>query len=492
MEPPNAAAPKAAEKDQYPAFKREINLEQKTETKGEVTIKGQKVPYKVTATTQPVWDEDGKAIAALFYVYYERTDVTNKETRPLVISFNGGPGTASVWMHLGYTGPKKLKIDDEGYPVQPYGFEDNPQSLIDVADIVFIDPVNTGFSRILDKSVPTSKFFGVNADIKYLADWINAFVARQKRWASPKFLIGESYGTTRVSGLSLELQNRHWMYLNGVILVSPTDLGIDRDRVSDAALRIPYMAATAWHHKKLATEFQSKDLTKFLPEVESFTINELMPAIAQGGALSMEKRKDMVKKVSKYIGLNETVVAQQSLEIPYNYFWKELLRDQGKTIGRVGAALQFALVPHAFEDAQGRAFCRRQVRIGLAWQLNAEPLASQGLTILQAGITDRAHRHTGGAGQALGGFLGVQLSLFDPQPQVLTGALQGDIQHFVDLEVFGNRLQHRTTEVRTVGARTEQFEFVHALTSKATACTAMPSSRPVNPSFSVVVALTLT
>jgi len=335
MEPPTAAAPKTAEKDQYPAFKREISLEQKTETKGEVTVKGQKIPYKVTATTQPVWDEDGKAIAALFYVYYERTDVTNKETRPLVISFNGGPGTASVWMHLGYTGPKKLKIDDEGYPVQPYGFEDNPQSLIDVADIVYIDPVNTGFSRILDKSVPTSKFFGVNADIKYLADWINAFVARQKRWASPKFLIGESYGTTRVSGLSLELQNRHWMYLNGVILVSPTDLGIDRDRVSDAALRIPYMAATAWHHKKLAPEFQSKDLTKFLPEVESFTINELMPAIAQGGALSMEKRKDMVKKVSKYIGLNETVVAQQSLEIPYNYFWKELLRDQGKTIGRL-------------------------------------------------------------------------------------------------------------------------------------------------------------
>ena len=112
MEPPTTAAPKAAEKDQYPAFKREINLEQKTETKGEVTIKGQKVPYKVTATTQPVWDEDGKAIATLFYVYYERTDVTNKETRPLVVSFNGGPGTASVWMHLGYTGPKKLKIDD--------------------------------------------------------------------------------------------------------------------------------------------------------------------------------------------------------------------------------------------------------------------------------------------------------------------------------------------------------------------------------------------
>ena len=289
----------------------------------------------MTASTQPVWDEEGKVIAGLFYIYYERTDVTNKETRPLVISFNGGPGTASVWMHLGYTGPKKLKIDDEGYPVQPYGFEDNPQSLLDVADIIYIDPVNTGFSRILDKATPVSKFFGVNADIKYLADWINTFVGRQKRWASPKFLIGESYGTARVSGLSLELQNKHWMFLNGVILVSPTDLGLKRDAVSSAALRIPYMAATAWHHKKLATEYQSKELEKYLPEVEAFTINELMPALAQGGALPLEKRKAMVKKVAGYIGLKETVVAEQNMEVPFDYFWKELLRDQGKTVGRL-------------------------------------------------------------------------------------------------------------------------------------------------------------
>ncbi len=314
---------------------RALSLDQKTEKMGEVTIKGQKVPYKVTASTQPVWNEEGKAVAGLFYVYYERTDVINKETRPLVISFNGGPGTASVWMHLGYTGPKKLKIDDEGYPIQPYGFEDNPQSLLDVADIVYVDPVNTGFSRIIDKATPGSKFFGVTADITYLADWINTFVGRQKRWASPKFLIGESYGTNRVSGLSLELQNRHWMFLNGVILVSPTDLGLKRDAVSSAALRIPYMAATAWHHKKLATEYQSKELEKYLPEVEAFTINELMPALAQGGALPADKRKAMVKKVANYIGLKETVVAEQNMEVPFDYFWKELLRDQGKTIGRL-------------------------------------------------------------------------------------------------------------------------------------------------------------
>ncbi len=316
-------------------FNRALSLDQKVEKTGEVTIKGQKVPYKVTASTQPVWDEEGKAVAGLFYVYYERTDVSNKETRPLVISFNGGPGTASVWMHLGYTGPKKLKIDDEGYPIQPYGFEDNPQSLLDVADIVYVDPVNTGFSRILDKATPGSKFFGVTADIKYLADWINTFVGRQKRWASPKFLIGESYGTNRVSGLSLELQNRHWMFLNGVILVSPTDLGLKRDAVSSAALRIPYMAATAWHHKKLAAPFQAKELEKYLPEVEAFAINELMPALAQGGAMPADKRNAMVKKIAGYIGLNEKVVAEQNMEVPFDYFWKELLRDQRKTVGRL-------------------------------------------------------------------------------------------------------------------------------------------------------------
>ncbi|MFM1930325.1 MAG: hypothetical protein RL387_1653 [Bacteroidota bacterium] len=332
--PTEEAAPKATP-DANPAHKRELNVDLKSEKNGEVTIKGQKVPYKVTTATQPVWDDNGKAIAGLFYVYYERTDVSNKETRPLVISFNGGPGTASVWMHLGYTGPKKLKIDDEGYPIQPYGFEDNQQSILDVADIVFIDPVNTGFSRILDKSTPTSKFFGVNADVKYLADWINAFVARQKRWASPKFLIGESYGTTRVSGLSLELQNRHWMYLNGVILVSPTDLGIKRDGPMSAALRVPYMAATAWHHKKLPADLQSKDLTAYLPEVEAFTINELLPAMTLGGAMSADKRSTMVKKLSKYIGLSETAVMNQNLEIPFDFFWKELLRDQGKTVGRL-------------------------------------------------------------------------------------------------------------------------------------------------------------
>jgi carboxypeptidase C (cathepsin A) len=299
------------------------------------TIKGQKVPYRATTGTMPVWDEDGKAIAGLFYTYYERSDVKDRSSRPLVISFNGGPGSASVWMQIAYTGPSLLNIDDEGYPLQPYGIKENPYSILDIADIVFVNPVNTAYSRPTNKEVPTTKFFGVNADIKYLADWINGFVTRSNRWASPKYLIGESYGTTRVSGLALQLQNSQWMYLNGVILVSPTDLGITRGVVSDAALKLPYFAATAWYHKMLSPDLQNKDLTAILPEVEDFTINELLPSLSKGGSLSEQKRKEIAATMARYSGISETVILQNNLDVPLDYYWKELLRDKGFTVGRL-------------------------------------------------------------------------------------------------------------------------------------------------------------
>ncbi|HEX6430564.1 MAG TPA: carboxypeptidase [Niastella sp.] len=312
-----------------------LALDSSVTTANAITIKGQRVPYNVTAGSMPVWDEQGKPLAGVFYTYYERSDVKDMSTRPLVISFNGGPGTSSVWMEIGYTGPRMLKIDDEGYPIQPYGLRDNPHSILDVADIVYVDPVNTGFSRPADKEIPTSTFFGVTADIKYLAGWINTFVSRFKRWPSPKFLIGESYGTTRVSGLALELQNAQWMYLNGVILVSPTDLGINRNGPVDAALSLPYYAATAWFHKKLPADLQSKDLTAMLPEVETFTVNELIPALAKGGSLSDADKNAISAKMARYSGLSQQFILQNNLEILPNAFWKELLRDKGYTVGRL-------------------------------------------------------------------------------------------------------------------------------------------------------------
>ena len=260
--------------------KRTIDIDSSVVTEHETKILGKRVKYSATTGTQPVWNSKDDAVATLFYTYYQRTDIKDNGSRPLVISFNGGPGSASVWMHVAYTGPRILNIDDEGYPVQPYGVQTNPYSILDVADIVFVNPVNTGYSRVLkneegempSKDAQKSMFFGVNADISYLADWVNTFVTRHNRWRSPKYLIGESYGTTRVSGLALELQNRQWMYLNGVILVSPTDIGIERNGPVKAANRLPYFAATAWYHKKLDPELQNKDLTELLPEVEDFTI----------------------------------------------------------------------------------------------------------------------------------------------------------------------------------------------------------------------------
>jgi carboxypeptidase C (cathepsin A) len=316
-------------------YKRSLQAESSVVTESAITIKGQRVPYKAIAGTLPIWDNDGRAIAGVFYTYYERSDVSDRASRPLVISFNGGPGTPSVWMEIGYTGPRILNIDAEGYPVQPYGLHDNQNSILDVADIVYVDPVNTGFSRQLAKDVPGSKFFGVNADIKYLAEWVSTFISRYKRWASPKYLIGESYGTTRVSGLALELQESQWIYLNGVILVSPTDLGIDRSGPVAAALRLPYFAATAWYHKRLPADLQKKDLTDMLPEVEDFTINQFIPAIAKGGFISADQKKAIAAKVARYSGLSEQAVLDQNFNIPTNFFWKELLRDKGYTIGRL-------------------------------------------------------------------------------------------------------------------------------------------------------------
>jgi len=302
-------------------------------------IKGETVAYQAQTGTQPVWNAEGKPIATLFYTYYKRTDSKNETERPLIFSFNGGPGSASVWMHLAYTGPRILKIDEEGYPVQPYGYKSNPNSLLDVADIVFINPVNTGYSRMLevDGEMPDRKqFFGINEDIAYLAEWLTTFVSRKGRWESPKYLIGESYGGTRVMGLSAALQESQWMYLNGVIMVSPADYKVIRvGGPVSSAMNLPYFAAAAWFHKKLPASLQQKDLTEMLPEVEDFTINKLIPAITKGGFITENEKMEVAHTMSQYSGLSLESILQNNLDVPTRFFWKDLLRDQGVTIGRL-------------------------------------------------------------------------------------------------------------------------------------------------------------
>lgn len=323
----------------YSQKKIELPVDTIVSTTHSVVIQGKNITYTAETGTQPVWNEAGEPVASLFYTYYKRNGIQNTENRPLVISFNGGPGSASVWMHLAYTGPRVLKIDDEGFPVQPYGVKANPHSILDIADIVYVNPVNTGYSRLIekgDKKQDRKDFFGVRADIQYLAGWINTFVTRNNRWLSPKYLIGESYGTTRVSGLALELQNSHWMYLNGVILVSPTEIGIERGGPVEIANRLPYFAAAAWYHKRLPAEMQSKDLEVLLPEVEEYAINTLLPVLVKGGFTNNAKKQEIAAQMSAYSGISEKVLLQNNLAVPFRYFWKELLREEGGfTVGRL-------------------------------------------------------------------------------------------------------------------------------------------------------------
>ena len=319
--------------------KRELPVDTIVITNHTTTIKGEKLSYQSQTGTQPVWDIDGNPIASLFYTYYKRTDIKDINERPLIFSFNGGPGSASVWMHLAYTGPKILKIDEEGYPTQPYGYKSNPNSILDVSDIVFINPVNTAYSRILEvegKKADREKFFGINQDIEYLAEWLNTFVSRKQRWESPKYLIGESYGGTRVMGLSAELQERQWMYLNGVIMVSPADYKVIRvGGPVSSALNLPYYAAAAWYHRQLDPDLQQKDLTEILPEVEEFTINKLIPALSKGGFISDAELKSIASSMARYSGLSEKSIIQNNLDVKTDFFWKDLLRDKGMTIGRL-------------------------------------------------------------------------------------------------------------------------------------------------------------
>ena len=310
-------------------------------SKHKTIIKGIPIEYTAETGMQPVWDSEGVVIASLFYTYYTRDQIKNKNERPIIFSFNGGPGSASVWMHMAYTGPRILNVDDEGYPVQPYGYKNNPNSILDVADIVFVNPVNTAYSRMVPNSegeLPDRKqFFGINEDIAYLSDWMNTFVSRKNRWESPKYIIGESYGGTRVMGLSLALQENQWMYLNGVILVSPADYKTLRvGGPLSSALNLPYFTATAWYHKMLDKSLQSKDLLEILPEVEEFAINNLLPALAKGGDIDEIKKMAISEKIAYYSSLSQKAILQHNLDIPTAFFWKALLRDKtGQTIGRL-------------------------------------------------------------------------------------------------------------------------------------------------------------
>ena len=297
-------------------------------------INGQTVSYTAEAGWLPI-REDGTLRAKMFYVAYTRNGIADPGTRPLIFSFNGGPGTASVWMHLGYTGPRRVVYDDDGFALRPPGgLEDNPHSILDAADIIYIDPIATGFSRMVEGE-ELHKYHGKMADIQSVAEFIRLYVVRKNRWMSPKFLIGESYGTTRAAGLAGHLQSRHQIYLNGIILVSMTGLDVEAGPDVSQATFLPQAAATAWYHRQLAPEFQRRPLAEFLAEVETFALGDYLQALVRGDRLSDAERTAMADGVARYTGVTPAYVLAANLRLDARRFWKELLRDQRLTVGRL-------------------------------------------------------------------------------------------------------------------------------------------------------------
>jgi carboxypeptidase C (cathepsin A) len=299
-----------------------------------VRIEGQDIRYSAEAGTLPI-REDGKTTARMFYVYYTRDGVQDLGKRPLFISFNGGPGTASVWMHMGYTGPRRVQYDEDGFALRPpVGLEDNPHSILDVADIVYIDPVATGFSRMVEGE-DAHKYHGTMSDIASVGEFIRLFLLRKHRLQSPKFVIGESYGTTRASGLAGYLLSTHQIYLNGVILVSMTNLGLDRGPDVSYATSLSQKTAAAWYHKQLPSDLQSRPLRDVLDEAEAFAMGDYLHALVMGDRLDDATRRDIAARVARYTGLTPAYVLETNLRVSARRFWKELLRTQRLTIGRL-------------------------------------------------------------------------------------------------------------------------------------------------------------
>lgn len=306
-------------------------------TSGKVNIGGQDVSYTATAGTMLLSEEFGDPKASIFYIAYTRDGVRDTAKRPVAFCFNGGPGSSSVWLHLGVLGPRRVALEEDGaLPPPPYHLVDNAYSLLDICDLVFIDPVSTGFSRAAPETDP-GEYHGVNEDIRSVGEFIRLYATRNNRWASPKFLIGESYGTTRAAGLSGHLQGELGMYLNGIVLVSTVldfqtlrfSLGNDLPYV----LFLPSYAATAWYHEALDRS-RWGSLEDLLDEAEQFATRSYSVALLAGDNLPEAERAEVVREMAGLTGLSEQFIERSNLRVSMQEFGKELLRDRGLTVGR--------------------------------------------------------------------------------------------------------------------------------------------------------------
>ena len=337
-------------KPDKPEEKKEIKvIDNLIKTNHSVRIGGKTVRYTVTAGTMILKEETGdrekeaegeKPRAQIFFIAYTKEGVSDTSKRPLTFSFNGGPGSSSVWLHLGVLGPRRVLMKDDGdLPRPPYQLKDNEYSLLDATDLVFIDPMNTGYSRPVEGQKP-KEWHGFKKDIESVGDFIRLYTTRYNRWLSPKFLIGESYGTTRASGLSGYLQERHGMYLNGLMLVSAvldfTTLDFTVNNDLPYIMYLPGYTATAWYHTVLKPH---RPLQTWLREAEEFALGDYAKALLKGNSLTKEERADIVKRTAYFTGISEQFIERSNLRINDQHYFKELLRERGLTVGRLDSRL---------------------------------------------------------------------------------------------------------------------------------------------------------
>ncbi|MEX0939346.1 MAG: peptidase S10 [Pirellulales bacterium] len=308
-------------------------------TKHTATIEGEEIEYTATVGRIYLKGDKDQDRAQVYYFAYTRDGVEDQHERPITFSFNGGPGSSSVWLHLGLMGPKRVPVpDDATQSAPPYELVPNEHSLLDLTDIVMIDPVSTGISR-QEEGTEAREFHGYEEDINSVGDFIERYISTNERWESPKFLLGESYGTTRAAGLADYLQDTHGMYLNGIAMVSSVlnfqtlrfDVGNDLPFV----LFLPSYTATAWYHEQLEEELQRQALPDLLREVEEFAAGEYNTALLRGARMSDEEEDEIAAKLARYTGLSKEFVLRTNLRIEMRRFAKELLRDRRRTTGRL-------------------------------------------------------------------------------------------------------------------------------------------------------------
>jgi carboxypeptidase C (cathepsin A) len=311
--------------------------ERESVTEHTALIGGQQVPYRAVAATSTLRGDDGEPKASIFSISYTRTDVDDAAARPLTFVFNGGPGSSSTWLHLGLAGPRRVDMaDGPTAPPAPHRVVDNDASLLDVSDLVFIDPISTGYSRPV-AGQEAKQFHGLREDVEWVAEFIRLHTSRTGRWASPKFLVGESYGTTRASALARHLAQRHGMYVGGVGLISAVlmflanrpDPGNDLPHV----LALPTYAATAWYHHRLDSRFS--DLRALTDEVEEFALGDYATVLLQGDRASADARRSARDRLATFTGLAPAYLEACDLRVAPRRFYKELLRSERRTVGRL-------------------------------------------------------------------------------------------------------------------------------------------------------------